>query len=120
MKVLECIPGNPLAIAYRWIDQSAVALMARLPAFCRVVGLQAGHEGHLQALVRWYREHDSKPTFEMLPGLYDAALGRELTRLGFYQSGFHACLIGNAAVVRTNAAAEIELVRSSAGMEDYL
>ena len=38
MKVLEGIPGNPIGIAYRWFDESAVALMARLPAFCRVVG----------------------------------------------------------------------------------
>jgi hypothetical protein len=33
MKVLERIPGNPIDIAYRWIDEAAVALMSRLPAF---------------------------------------------------------------------------------------
>ena len=41
MKVLERIPGNPIDIAYRWIDEAAVALMSRLPAFSRVVGLRA-------------------------------------------------------------------------------
>jgi hypothetical protein len=35
-----------------------------------------------------------KPTFEMIPGHYGASLGREMTRLGFFQSGFHVSLIG--------------------------
>jgi hypothetical protein len=29
MQVLERIPGNPIGIGYRWIDQSAVALLRR-------------------------------------------------------------------------------------------
>jgi hypothetical protein len=97
MKVLERIPGNPIGIAYRWFDEPAVALMARLPPFCRVVGLRRGHAHHIDPLARWYAEHDTKPTFEMVPGQYDASLGQELARLGFYQSGFHASLIGEPA-----------------------
>jgi hypothetical protein len=76
MKVLERIPGNPIGIAYRWFDESAVALMARLPPFCRVVGLRRGHAHHIDPLARWYAEHDTKPTFEMVPGQYDASLGQ--------------------------------------------
>jgi hypothetical protein len=83
MKVLERIPGNPIGIAYRWFDESAVALMARSPPFCRVVGLSRGHAHHIDPLARWYAEHDTKPTFEMVPGQYDASLGQELARLGF-------------------------------------
>jgi ribosomal protein S18 acetylase RimI-like enzyme len=121
MKVLERIPGNPIGIAYRWIDEAAVALMSRLPAFSRVVGLRAGHEHHIRPLVLWYLEHGIKPTFEMVPGMYDAALGSELTRLGFYQSGFHASLIGapsGAALVKGED--EIEPVSTPEAMEDYL
>jgi ribosomal protein S18 acetylase RimI-like enzyme len=121
MKVLERIPGNPIGIAYRWIDEAAVALMSRLPAFCRVVGLRAGHEHHIKPLVLWYLEHGINPTFEMVPGMYDAALGCELTRLGFYQSGFHASLIGapgGAALVK--GVDEIEPVSTAEAMEDYL
>jgi hypothetical protein len=123
MQVLERIPGNPLAIAYRWFDERAVALMARLPAFARVVGLDAGHAHHIEPLVRWYREHDIKPTFELVPGMYDASLGRELARLGFCHSVFHASLIGSPAAAPAEASADtggIEAVTTPAAMEDYL
>ena len=76
MKVLERLPGNPIGIHYRWVDETAVALMSRLPSFSRVVGLRAGHEQHIEGLVGWYREHGIKPTFEMVPGHYAANLGR--------------------------------------------
>jgi hypothetical protein len=121
MKVLERIPGNPIGIAYRWFDESAVALMARLPPFCRVVGLRPGHTHHIAPLVRWYAEHDIKPTFEIVPGQYDASLGRELARLGFYQSGFHASLIGEpTAYEHADGEVAIEQVATAKAMEDYL
>ena len=88
MKVLEQLPGNPVEIHYRWVDETAVALMSRLPSFSRVIGLRAGHEPHIEELVRWYREHGIKPTFEMVPGHYVASLGRELTRRGFSSPAF--------------------------------
>jgi hypothetical protein len=37
MRVLERLPGNPIGINFRWVDEKAVALMARLPTFSRVV-----------------------------------------------------------------------------------
>jgi hypothetical protein len=70
MKVLERLPGNPIGINYRWVDDKAVALMARLPAFSRVVGLRVGHEGQIEPLLSWYREHDIKPRFEIVHGGY--------------------------------------------------
>jgi len=121
MKVLERLPGNPIGINYRWVDETAVALMSRLPSFARVVGLRAGHEQHIEGLVGWYREHDIKPTFEMVPGHYDASLGRELTRLGFFQSGFHVSLIGEPARVdRADDPVTIDRVATADSMEDYL
>jgi ribosomal protein S18 acetylase RimI-like enzyme len=121
MNVLERIPGNPICIAYRWIDETAVALMARLPSFARVVGMRAGHEPHIEPLARWYREHGIKPTFEMVPGHYDTSLGRELARLGFFQSGFHASLIGEPGPAGP-ADGEIEIgrVATAETMEHYL
>jgi hypothetical protein len=95
MKVLQHLPGNPIGIDYRWIDETAVALISRLPSFSRVVGLRLGHEGHVEPLVSWYREHGIKPTFEMIPGHYGASLGREMARLDLFQSGFHVSLIGS-------------------------
>ncbi len=129
MKVLERLPGNPLGIAYRRVDDTAIALMARLPAFARVVGLRAGHEPQIEALVGWYREHGIKPTFEMVPGHYVEGLGRELTRFGFFQSGFHVSMIGEpAALTRTqNSGGKtsgetpvIEQIGTAEALEDYL
>jgi ribosomal protein S18 acetylase RimI-like enzyme len=121
MKVLERIPGNPVCISYQWIDETAVALMSRLPSFCRVVGTRAGHERHIEPLAHWYREHGTKPRFEMVPGHYDASLGRELTRLGFFQSGFHVSLIGEPNVsALADGEIEIERVTTLPMMERYL
>jgi GNAT superfamily N-acetyltransferase len=121
MKVLERLPGNPIGIAYRWLDETAVALMSRLPSFARVVGLRAGQESHIQPLVSWYRDHGIKPTFEMVPGQYDAKLGRELARAGFFQSGFHVSLIGEpAGLACREDHVPIEQVADASSMESYL
>ena len=121
MKVLERLPGNPIDINYRWVDDTAVALMARLPPFCRVVGLREGHERHIESIASWYREHGIKPKFEMVPGHYSASLGRELARLDFFQSGFHVSLIGEpVAASRADDAVTIERVGTADAMEDYL
>jgi GNAT superfamily N-acetyltransferase len=121
MNVLERLPGNPIGIRYRWVDETTVALMSRLPSFCRVVGLRAGHESQIEPLVSWYRDHGIKPTFEMVPGHYDANLGRELARLGFFQSGFHVSLIGKPAdIACTEDRVAIEQVTDASSMEAYL
>jgi ribosomal protein S18 acetylase RimI-like enzyme len=121
MKVLEGIPGNPIGIAYRWFDEDAVALMARLPSFCRVVGLRPGHEHHIEPLARWYTEHQIKPTFELVPGQFDKALSRDLARVGFYQSNFHASLIAKpGADGSAENGVAIERVNTAEALEDFL
>jgi ribosomal protein S18 acetylase RimI-like enzyme len=122
MRVLERIPGNPIGIGYRRIDDTAVALVSRfLPAFRRVVGLRPGHESEIEPLVAWYREHGVKPTFEIVPGMYNAELGRELARHGFLPSGFHASLIGEPdPSAAREADIDIEQVTTGEAMERYL
>jgi GNAT superfamily N-acetyltransferase len=122
MRVLERIPGNPIGIGYRRIDDKAVALVSMfLPAFTRVIGLRPGHEGEIEPLLAWYREYGVKPTFEIVPGMYDAALGQELARHGFLPSGFHAALIGEPdPSTRPNPEMDIERVASAEAMERYL
>jgi len=121
MQVLERISGNPIGIHYRWVDETAVALMARLPSFCRVVGLRKGYEAQIEPLVAWYRNHGIKPSFEMVPGHYDAGLGRELTRLGFFQSGFHVSLLGEPAeIAPADSRISIERVTTGEAMKHYL
>lgn len=123
MKVLERIPGNPVGIAYSMLD-GATALMARnlpSPSFNSVVGIRAGQADQVRQLVDWYRERGGGGRFEIAAGDYDPALGRELTRLGFFQSGFHAALIGEP---DTKASApneiSVEPVTSGRDMEDFL
>jgi ribosomal protein S18 acetylase RimI-like enzyme len=121
MEVLERLPGNPIGINYKWVDETAVALMSRLPSFSRVVGLRTGHERHIEQLVCWYREHGIRPTFEMITGHITASLGRELARFGFFQSGFHVSLIcepASSAAVGDPVA--IEQIATARTMEDYL
>jgi ribosomal protein S18 acetylase RimI-like enzyme len=95
MRILERIPGNPIGIGFR-TQGSVVALMAqhlRSPAFNGVVGLRRGQAEQIAPLVDWYREHGVAARFEIAAGDDDPALGRELARLGFFQSGCHAALV---------------------------
>ena len=126
MAVLERIPGNPVGIAYRQLEGGAVALMARhlpVPGFNSVVGLRAGHEQQIEPLIAWYREGSVKPQFETVPGYFDPALGRELARLGYYQSGFHTSLVCEPDLVPPAAPAgdvAVERVETTAALEAFL
>lgn len=124
LQVLERLPGNPVGIAYRDVDDGVVALMARhlpVPSFNSVVGLRAGQEHYIAPLVAWYRDNGVKGRFEMVPGLYDAALGQELARLGHYQSSFHVSLICEPdAGVAAAAAITVERVADAATLEEFL
>jgi len=124
LQVLERLPKNPIGVAWRRVDGRIAALMARhipSPSFNRVVGLRAGDEAHVAPLVAWYREHEVTARFEMVPGDYDAALGRELARNGFHHSGFHpalACRLNDP--IAPPPPADIEHVTTAAAMEDFL
>ena len=124
MQVLEGIPGNPIGIAYRRLD-NAVALMARhlpSPAFNSVVGLRQGQAAEIAPLVDWYHEHGLKGRFEIAAGDDDPALGRELIRLGFFPSGCHAALVGGPDLEMSAPASDdaVELVASPEQMEAFL
>ena len=124
LQVLERLPGNPIGVAYRQLDDGAIAFMARhlpVPGFNSVVGLRAGHEHHIESLVAWYRDGGIEPRFELVPGLYDAKLGQELARLGFFQSGFHASVICEPDLPLPDASKiAIETVASPDLLEEFL
>jgi hypothetical protein len=68
-----------------------------------------------------YRERGAGGRFEIAAGDYDPALGRELTRLGFFQSGFHAALIGEPELpASAPSETSVEPVMSGADMEEFL
>ena len=128
LQVLERLPGNPVGVAYRQLDDGAIAFMARhLPvqSFNTVVGLRAGHEHHVEPLVRWYRDNGVKGQFALVPGLSDAKLGRELARLGFFQSGFHTSVICEPTALMPGSGpgsgmSSIEPVTTAAVLEEFL
>lgn len=123
MKVLERIPGNPIGVAFGTFGDATALLARHLPSafFNGVVGLCAGQERQVEPLVEWYRERGMPARFEIAIGDYEPALGRELSRLGFFQSGSHAALIrepGDCSPPSDEAA--VQLVASTADMEDFL
>jgi hypothetical protein len=124
IKVLERLPGNPIGVGYRILDDGVIAMMARhlpSPSFNSVRGLRDGHERHIAPLVAWYRDHGVAARFQMVPGHYAPALGRELARLGYFHSEFHAAVVGEPdATAATAAGVTVERVADDVAMEDYL
>jgi GNAT superfamily N-acetyltransferase len=125
LRVLERLEGNPVGITIRPLEGGAVALMARhlpVPNFNSVVGLRAGQAHAIEALAGWYRAEDVKVRFEAVPGYYDWTLGRELARLGYYQSGFHTSLVCEPrhAVPAASAGIAIECIADVSTLEEFL
>jgi ribosomal protein S18 acetylase RimI-like enzyme len=122
LRILERLDGNPVGVAYRRVGKSGWALMARnLPVFNTLAGLQSGDEGEIEAILGWYREHEVEPKIEIVPGLEDETLLRELARCGCAQTGFHASMIarpGDAAA--PDPAIVVERVTSADAFEDFL
>jgi len=123
LQVLERIPGNPIGVATRLFDGGAALMAQHLssPSFNCAVGLRAGQADQIQPLVEWYRARGLPGAFEIAAGNHDPDLGRELARLGYFQSGFHAALIGEPG---SNAALpspiSVDTVASAIDMEDFL
>lgn len=126
LRVLERLPGNPVGVAVRRLQGGAIAMMARylpVPSFNAVVGLRAGNEAEIEPLAAWYRSNGVRPQFETVAGYFDPALGRELTRLGYFQSGFHASFVCDPTTVPPipeSAGISVERVESAATMVDFL
>jgi hypothetical protein len=124
MQVLESLPGNPVGIAFREIGGTAVGLMAAHfpnPNFNKIVGLSAGQEGGIEGLVAWCRDAGVAPRFEILPRTGDSGLCRELARLGFSPSGFHASLIRDASPMGPVArSGDVEEVTTAHALEAFL
>jgi hypothetical protein len=121
--VLQSLPGNPVGIEIRPIGDNAVALMAKNfpnPNFNRVAGLKGDQASEIELLVRWYRDNDVAPRFDVLPREGDAELGRELSRLGLYPSAFHTALVRDVGSVPDAGAVVLEQVTDAATMDAFL
>ena len=123
MRVLERIPGNPIGISYRGMDNVTALTARNLPslAFNRVVGLRRGQAHHIEPLLNWYRQQGAAASFEIAAGDHEPAIGQELTRLGFFQSGFHAALIREPdADIAVPANVVVEQITTNEAMDGFL
>jgi Acetyltransferase (GNAT) domain len=121
--VLQSLPGNPVGIEVREIGDNGVALMAKNfpnPNFNRVAGLNGAQLSEIESLVRWYRDNDVAPRFEILPREGDGELGRELSRLGLYPSGFHTSLVRGVSPAPDPGTVVLEQVTDAATMDAFL
>ena len=124
MRVLEAIAGNPVGIAYRKAGKNGWALMARhlpVPSFNAVIGLGPGDDGEVEGVLRWYADRGGNTQFEIVPGLDDAKLLRELAHHGYRHSGFHASVIARPGdAVAPDPAIDVERVSDRATFEHFL
>jgi hypothetical protein len=124
MQVLQGLPGNPVGVAFREIGGAAIGLVAQSfpnPNFNKIVGLAAGQESEIEALVAWCRDQGVKPRFEILPRTGDGVLCRELARLGFAVSDFHTSLIRDTAPMAAVArSGDVEEVTTPQMLEEFL
>ena len=122
--MLERLEGNPVGVRYRKVGKDGWALMAEhipVPAFNAVVGLQAGDASELEPVLAWYRKHEVETQVEIVPGREDEKLARELTRLRYYQSGFHASLIARPQdAAAPDPAVDVVRVTGNAAFEEFL
>jgi hypothetical protein len=124
MQVLESLPGNPVGIAFRYVGDTAVAMMAQHfpnPNFNKIAGLRGGQEKEIGPLAAWYRDNGAKPRFEILRRATDGELGRELARLDFYPSEFHTSLVRDTSPMPKAArSGDVEQVTTPEVLEEFL
>jgi hypothetical protein len=124
LETLERLGGNPLGIAWRQLDEGAIAQMARRlpgPTYNRVIGLRGDLVGEIEPLIAWYAEAGIKPLLETISAYDDPALAGELARRDYYQSGFQVVLAAAPVVPEQGAVANaIEAVDSSGQLAAFL
>jgi hypothetical protein len=124
LETLARLGANPHGIAWRQLDEGAIALLARRlpgPTHNRVIGLRADLVAEIEPLLAWYAEAGIKPAFETISAYDDPTLTGELARRGYYQSGFQLVLAAAPVLPRQDAVANaIEAVDSSRQLAAFL
>jgi ribosomal protein S18 acetylase RimI-like enzyme len=123
LQVLERLAGNPIGVAYRLFEGATALAAPGLPvsSFNTIVGLRRGQAHLIEPLALWSRDHGAKGRFEIAAGDDEPAIGRELARIGFFQSEFHATLIGEPDAIPEQAEeTSVTQIETAADMEDFL
>lgn len=89
--------GNPLKIEIRQYGNATAFLIQAWPNFWygnKVLGLEPSSESHLDLIVDFFRQHNLRFRFEIMPGNLNSALASHLHRLGFCQMSFSTAMYG--------------------------
>jgi len=94
--VLERLPGNPVGVAWRRVDEGFAFRARHLPiaSFNRVVGLTDAEAHAVPELIAWFGEARVRGRFEIAPDEAAEAVRAALTAAGWAHTGFHATLYG--------------------------
>lgn len=89
--------GNPLKIEIRQYDNAIAFLIQAWPDFWygnKVLGIEPSSEKYLDDIVEFFRKHNLRFRFEIMPGNVNSALASRLHKLGFCQMGFNTAVYG--------------------------
>jgi GNAT superfamily N-acetyltransferase len=96
MRVLERLPGNPVGIEYKLLENAFAFSARHLPvvSFNRVVGLSDAQAGEVPALLDWFASRKIAGRFEIVPGIPFGDVLKALTAHRYAQTEFHTILYG--------------------------
>jgi hypothetical protein len=96
MRVLERLPGNPVGIEYKLLENAFAFSARHLPvvSFNRVVGLSDSQVNEVPALLDWFASRKIAGRFEIVPGIPCGDVLKTLTAHRYAQTEFHTILYG--------------------------
>ncbi len=95
MNAIQERPGNPEGIEIARFGSAACYYSRTMawPAFNTVKGITSESLPYLEQIIEFYRARNRKAQFEIIPARSDQKLLMQLSKFGFYQSGFHSSLV---------------------------
>lgn len=88
--------GNPMGAEIRVFGGATAFYVKEMPwgTFNTVKGIRTEDTGHIDEIIRFYRERNRPFQFEILPSRADGTFLKVLAEKGLYQNGFHTTLYG--------------------------
>jgi len=122
MRVLERLPGNPVGIEYKLLENAFAFSARHLPvaSFNRVVGLSDAQANEVPALVDWFASRKIVGRFEIVPGIPCGDVLSALTAQRYAQTEFHTILYGTPKSGFTAAPGVTVEVVTAATLESFL
>ncbi len=97
LELLRALPDNPYKVHVRTFGNATALLVGAIDdsELSNRVGNMSGAElPYLDTILAWYKAHNVRCSFEIIPSHAQAGLLRQLAANGFYQSSFYTVLYG--------------------------